>query len=135
MERMMTFLCADSGRLTNRDRHQKSARNLRRLRLLAAVAATPLVSLLTPQGASAATAYWDSNGASPGGSAGTTATGNWTSSNFWSADPDGNAVTAGWTAGDVAIFSAGTNVTDSSTITLSSPQTAGGLTIEEGTII
>src|SRR4051794_11951149 len=64
---------------------------------------------------SAALIYWDSDGATPGGSSGTTATGTWGSASasaFWSAAADGSAATtATWASTDTAVFSAGTDVT------------------------
>lgn len=52
----------------------------------------------------------------------------------WSTDPNGLIATTGWTAGDSAVFSAGTNVTGTSAITLSGTQSADGITFEEGAV-
>jgi autotransporter-associated beta strand protein len=81
------------------------------------------------------TRYWDADGATAGGSGGTTANGTWGASAFWSADPAGAAATAVWVNGDIAVFSAGNDVTGSSSIDVASDPVAGGVTVEEGTII
>src|SRR4051812_11454497 len=89
----------------------RSERATRRNRvLLASVLAVPVVTALASS-AMAATVYWDSNGATAGGSATATAAGTWGSSAFWGTDPNGTVATAAWVASNVAIFSAGTNVT------------------------
>jgi autotransporter-associated beta strand protein len=76
--------------------------------------------------------YWDSNGPTAG--AGATPAGAWGTNNFWSTDPNGGAATAAWTVGDTAVFSAGTDATSAFTVNLSAPQTAAGVTVEEGTV-
>ena len=76
--------------------------------------------------------YWDSNGTTTG--AGNPAHGSWGSTNFWSTTFDGTSTTNPWTSGRNAIFSAGTDATSSNNIALVGSQTAGALTIEEGTI-
>lgn len=76
--------------------------------------------------------YWDSNGSTTG--AGATPTGTWGTSTFWSTVFDGTAATAAWTSGRNAIFSAGTDATSAYTVTVSGTQTAGNMTIEEGTV-
>lgn len=79
--------------------------------------------------------YWDSDGATSGGSSGTTATGNWGTSAFWSTDAAGaSATTATWTGTNTAVFSAGTDVTGSSTVTLNANTSAAGLKFEEGAV-
>lgn len=82
----------------------------------------------------AATNYWDSDGAMPGGSGSGAASGIWGVDDFWSAASGGDLATGPWTPGNDAVFSAGTNATGISTITLSDTQTAGNLTVEEGTL-
>src|SRR5687767_1592455 len=91
------------------------------------------------QHASAADAYWDTNGviaeASGDGITPTAvAPGTWDAATAnWSTDATGQSATAVWAAGDTAIFSAGTNATGSYTVTLSGIQTIGGMDIQEGT--
>jgi len=85
--------------------------------------------------ASAANLYWDIDGTTAGGSGTTAATGTWNATNAnWSTSLDGNVTTAAWTAGETAVFSAGSDVTGSSTITISGNQTAAGIVVEEGTV-
>jgi autotransporter-associated beta strand protein len=78
----------------------------------------------------AANLYWDANGTTPGAS--TTPVGTWGIENFWSTSVNGTAVPGAWTSGETAVFSAGTDATDAFTVTLSGTQTAGGVTVEEG---
>jgi len=84
--------------------------------------------------AKAAILYWDSNGTTVG--AGTTPTGNWLTSNFWGSSLDGTTSTGAWTDGNDAVFSAGTDATGASTITITagSNVSAVSLTFEEGTV-
>lgn len=83
----------------------------------------------------AADIYWDSDGATAGGSSGTTATGNWGTSAFWSTDSTGaSPTTATWAGTDTAVFSAGTDVTGASTVTINANTAAAGLKFEEGNI-
>jgi fibronectin-binding autotransporter adhesin len=107
--------------------------------LRAAIAATPAVAAalyFAPQ-APAATLYWDTNGATAGSSAGTTAAGTWDGINaFWN---DNSAGTAGTfvavpNTADTVVFSAGTNATGTSTVTLVGTQTVAAVTVEEGTV-
>src|SRR5256885_11978230 len=57
--------------------------------------------------ASAATVYFDVNGATPGSGV-TAATYTWAAATaLWSTDPAGGVATAGWVNGDNALFSAG----------------------------
>ena len=76
--------------------------------------------------------YWDSNGATAG--AGATPTGTWGTSTFWSTVFDGTAATAGWTAGRNAVFSAGTDASGSFNLSVNGTQTAGNITVEEGSV-
>src|SRR6185503_9861273 len=97
---------------------------------LAVVVGTLLLAL-TPS-SFAADLYWDSNGNTPG--AGATPTGTWGTSSFWGTLPDGTDITAGWTSGANAVFSAGGDATGPFTVTISGTQTAGAVTLEEGTV-
>jgi autotransporter-associated beta strand protein len=83
----------------------------------------------------AANRFWDMDGATPGGSSGTTASGSWSpAAPHWSTSADGVVATQVWNSGDVAVFSAGSDVTGSSTITVIGTQTVSGITLEEGTV-
>ncbi len=69
--------------------------------------------------ASAADAFWDINGITPG-AGGTTPGGTWsTGSAFWNSDPTGGGAGSitGWVNGNTAIFSAGSDATGSFTVT------------------
>ena len=82
--------------------------------------------------------YWDINGATAGGSGTTAATGQWdtTTSLNWSTDSGGSVATQAWNnaGNNIAVFSAGTGVTGTSTITVptATPLTLAGITREEG---
>lgn len=78
--------------------------------------------------------YWDVNGASAGGSDTDTAPGIWGMNNFWSTDSEGNVETGPWVADETAVFSAGSNVTGTYTVTLSGTQSAAGIRFEEGEV-
>jgi len=78
--------------------------------------------------------YWDSNGASAGGSNADTAPGTWGVDNFWSADPNGLAVTGPWVADETAVFSADGNVIGTYDVAVSGAQSASGIRFEEGTV-
>lgn len=79
--------------------------------------------------------YWDSDEATDGGSSDNTANGNWGTSAFWSPDAAGSsATTATWIPANTAVFSAGSDVTGSSTVTLNANTAADGLRFEEGAI-
>jgi autotransporter-associated beta strand protein len=95
------------------------------------ILATALAMALAIKPAKAADAYWDTNADTAG--AGATPTGIWGTDNYWSTSADGDVATAAWTAGDVAIFSAGTDATSAYTVTLNGTQVIGGLTVQEGT--
>lgn len=85
--------------------------------------------------------YWDTNGAVAGASAGATASGTWSNTGQpnWSADPAGTLATVDWNAvvgNKVAVFSAGTNATGSSVVTVSgSVGNLAGITFEEGSLL
>ena len=74
--------------------------------------------------------YWDRNGATAGsGNLG----GAWNSAS-WSTSEDGTAATTAWTAGRAAVFSAGTDGTDSLVVTLTGTQSADAVWVQEGDI-
>src|SRR5205823_3279495 len=87
--------------------------------------------------------YWDTNGASTGATNGTTASGTWdnaTTAN-WTTNSAGTAATTTYNTADGAspttadvFFSAGTNATGASTITLSGILTTRSITFEEGAL-
>jgi len=80
--------------------------------------------------------YWDTDAATAGGSGGTTAVGTWGSSVFWSDSSAGSSATLTATTSNIndLHFSAGADVTGSSTVTVSGTQAANMLIFEEGTI-
>jgi fibronectin-binding autotransporter adhesin len=78
--------------------------------------------------------YWDTNGATAGGSDSATAAGTWGADNFWSTSAEGTAATGAWAADELAVFSAGTNVTGTYDVALSGTQAVTGITVEEGNI-
>lgn len=82
----------------------------------------------------AATVYWDINGATAGASDTASATGTWDATNaFWN-NAAGTGAGAVWASGNIAVFSAGTNATGASAITVSGTQDIGGLVFEDGTV-
>lgn len=82
----------------------------------------------------AATVYWDVNGSTAGASDTPSATGTWDATNaFWN-NAAGTGAGAVWNSGDIAVFSAGTNATGASAITIAGTQGIGGLVFEEGTV-
>lgn len=89
-----------------------------------------VVTFATASNSQAASAYWDIDGANPG-SGGATPGGNWEDAN-WSTAEAGDASTASWISGDTAVLSAGSDATGSFTLNLSSANTIGGLTVQEG---
>ncbi len=75
--------------------------------------------------------YWDVNGATTG-AGGATPSGTWSAtSTNWSSAASGNVATGPW-AGDIAIFSAGSDATGSYTVTVSGTQTINALWVEDG---
>ncbi|MEZ0276919.1 MAG: autotransporter-associated beta strand repeat-containing protein, partial [Roseimicrobium sp.] len=117
-------------------------RTLRRFRapigvLLAFVMA--MWQIASPLSVSAATYYWDINGATPG-AGGPVVTGDWNSTlgTNWSTDPTGSSATAAWagTGADTAVFSAGTDATGASVVTINQGGNIvlGALTVQEGNI-
>src|SRR5688500_5489272 len=113
-------------------RHQASV--LRNRKLLASVAAVPLISGLMQAPAFALDAYWDTNGATAG--AGSIA-GIWGTDAFWSPDPNGEAATVAWTPADKAIFSAGNDLIGPYTLSLgaTTQDATGGVLVEEGQFV
>lgn len=92
-------------------------------------------------GALAGPAYRDTDGATPGGSSGSTVSGIWDQNNTtgWSSDASGSSSTtnyenAGGFAPD-AVFSAGTDATGQSTVTISGSVRANRIVVEEGNIV
>ncbi|CAM2877523.1 beta strand repeat-containing protein [Rariglobus hedericola] len=95
---------------------------------------TCLTGFFTGAAFAQTTVYWDVNGATTGGSDGTTASATWSDSALNWGNAAGNIATAGWVAGNHANFSAGTGVTGSSTITISGTQVVNNITVDEGAI-
>ncbi|HBJ85152.1 MAG TPA: hypothetical protein DDZ88_15025 [Verrucomicrobiales bacterium] len=93
-----------------------------------------MTMILIPNPAPAATVYWDLN-ADTTGSGGATPTGTWNADNtFWNPLADGTGVIAAWAAGDIAVFSAGSDATGAFTINVDGTQGIGGLRFEEGQV-
>ena len=93
-----------------------------------------LLILFATGPALAADVYWDINGATDGSSDGTTVSETWNATNaFWNTDSTGAGAgtISAWQPSDVAVFSAGTNATGISTVTVSGTQVIGGLRFEE----
>ncbi len=99
---------------------------------LAIAALFLLISLAAVPGA---TNYWDLDGATAG-AGGATPAGIWDTgvSANWSTDSAGAVAGVFWTPGNDAVFSAGTDATGSFAVTVDTSQTAGTLTVEEGTV-
>jgi autotransporter-associated beta strand protein len=78
--------------------------------------------------------YWDTDGEVSGGSTGTTANGTWGSDAYWNTASAGGSgtFTERTTPADTLTFSAGTDVTGASLITVNGNQTVKRLTVEEG---
>jgi hypothetical protein len=77
--------------------------------------------------------HWDVNGTNPGATDSNSAGGTWTDAS-WTTDAAGLAAPGAFVSGSAVIFSAGTNATGSSTITVPTSQTIGGFTVEEGIV-
>src|SRR5438874_2031642 len=69
---------------------------------LAALPVAILAVLDSGSAARAALSYWDTDGANPGATSGTTASGTWGIDNFWSTSSTGSAATTAWTSGNTA---------------------------------
>lgn len=82
----------------------------------------------------AATNYWDINGATAG-AGGAVPAGTWdlVTAN-WTTDSTGASTGNLWTAGDDAVFAAGTDAAGTYAVTVDTAQTAGNLSVEEGTL-
>ncbi len=91
--------------------------------------------ILTPIAAHSAVKYWDNNGATAG-AGGTAPTGTWdvATSTKWNTDPAGTNTTTTFDAGDIAVFSAGTDATGSYTITVSGSPAPSAVTNKNGTV-
>ncbi len=83
---------------------------------------------------SAATLYWDSNGATPY-AGGPTPTGTWGTDAFWSSSAQGTAATGAYVSASDVVFAAGADATGAYTVTLSGTQTASTVTFGEGHVI
>ncbi len=91
-----------------------------------------MTTIWFPNPASAATVYWDLN-AETAGAGGATPTGAWNAGDmFWNPLADGTGAVAAWTAGDIAVFSAGSDATGAFTINVDGTQSIGGLRFEDG---
>lgn len=116
--------------------HTAARRNrLQKLTSPAGALAATLCAIALPGTSNAATAYWDTNGATPGTTSGNVS-GTWsTSDTLWTSDPTGSIATVGWVnGGNDAVFSAGTNGTGTQTITLSGLVEVHNITVEEGIV-
>lgn len=91
------------------------------------------------------TLYWDTNGSTAGASSGTTAPGTWDNSTAnWSTSSAGTSSTTAWVSGsfagevygapNTAYFSAGSNATDATTVTVSGRVGVTDITFAEGDI-
>ncbi len=90
--------------------------------------------LFLSHAAHAANKWWDVNGASPGSGQGTN-TGTWNTTGLnWTTDSTGDSATTTFATGDLAIFSAGTDATNTWTINVPSAVTAAGITVNEGAV-
>jgi fibronectin-binding autotransporter adhesin len=78
--------------------------------------------------------YWDVNDTGDGGSNSDVAIGTWGIDNFWSTDPNGASSTGAWLSDETAVFSAGNDVTGTSTVTLDGQQAVAGIRFEEGAV-
>ncbi|QIF04252.1 autotransporter-associated beta strand repeat-containing protein [Roseimicrobium sp. ORNL1] len=98
-----------------------------------------LWQIVAPLPARAANYYWDVNGTTVG-AGGPAANGSWntTTGTNWNLDPLGITAPAAWlgTAADTAVFSAGTDATGTSVITIDegAAVTLGALRVEEGNV-
>jgi len=115
----------------------KVATLLSRLAVVPGIVGTTFLLAFTivqmPGESSAQTLYWDTNGATAG-SGGPSPSGTWDGvTPNWSTSSAGTVTTTTWVSGDTAVFSAGTDATNSYTVTISGTQTAGGVTFQTGT--
>jgi fibronectin-binding autotransporter adhesin len=102
------------------------------------LAMAAFAALATGQARGQSSLWWDTNGATPGASVGTTATGTWDNSTAnWTTDSTGASPTTTWTGPNTAMFAAGSNATGAYTVTVAAGTTianVAGITIEEGTL-
>ncbi len=85
------------------------------------------------QSAQADPLYWDTNGTTAGAGTSGVASGTWnTSTANWTADSTGSSATVDYVPNSDVVFSAGTDVTGPSTITLGANETANSLTFNAG---
>ena len=108
----------------------------RRRAIAVGLAALPVIAAAgMGSAASAATVYWDIDGATFGSGPDDTPTGTWNASNaFWTTDTSGLGPHSAWVSGDTAAFSASTDADGAFTVTVSGTQIAGGLNFQEGTV-
>lgn len=77
--------------------------------------------------------YWDTNGATSG--AGSSPAGTWSTASSdknWTTNSAGTVTSVAWTNGNTAVFSAGTDATNSYTVTVSGNVSTSGITVQEG---
>jgi autotransporter-associated beta strand protein len=90
---------------------------------------------MAARGATPAVLYWDTNGASAGANLSGSASGTWNNTAaLWSTDPAGAVATTTWTQGATAVFSAGTNAINVSSVALGSVVIPAAVRFEEGTV-
>lgn len=93
-----------------------------------------MTAMMIPSVSHAATVYWDLNGGTAG-AGGVSPGGAWNAADtFWNALSDGSGAVSAWTAGNIAVFSAGTDATGAFTVTVDGTQDIGGLLFEEGVV-
>lgn len=97
------------------------------------IAAFLAASLWLPTPARPAIVYWDTNG-DTAGAGGTSPGGTWGTNAIWNSVADGTGSTSAWAAGDIAVFSAGTDATGAYTVSITGTQSIGGLVFEDGTV-
>jgi fibronectin-binding autotransporter adhesin len=92
-------------------------------------------TLFLGQFAQAGTLYWDTNGSTAGAGTSGVANGTWsTGVADWTIDSTGSSATVVYTPGSDVVFSAGTDATGTSTVTLAAAETANSVTVNTGTI-
>jgi autotransporter-associated beta strand protein len=103
----------------------------------AVAAAIGTLAILGAADTARAQIYWDINGATAGATddAGGVATGTWDALSLnWTTDATGGSATQAYVADSNVVFSAGTNATGASTITIAGTQTAAGITFKDGVV-
>ena len=91
-----------------------------------------LTGLLFSPLLSAATLYWDTNGATPG--SGDTG-GDWDVGTNWTTDAPGSIATTGWLDGESAVFSAGTDGTSQRAVTITGTVETPSILLEESGLV